>query len=147
MGEEPEYMKNFLSQFLDETEEKIQYEEQQKAMREKLNMLRKDAGTGLPKSILKKKDMDAQAIQMPAHMSKAHRAPIQIEGNPEPHLTEEQEARLTSEQITEGVNKARDAMNAPTHDLLEFEKQLKAKHDEYKEKGIVPKLQTDSQTI
>ena len=45
------------------------------------------------------------------------------------------------------MQKAREAVNAPSADLLEFEKQLKAKHDEYKAKGIVPKLQTDSQTI
>ena len=54
---------------------------------------------------------------------------------------------MTSAQISEGVNQARAAINAPSHDLLAFEAQLKAKHDEYKANGIVPKLQTESKTI
>ena len=45
------------------------------------------------------------------------------------------------------MQKAREAINAPSADLLDFEKQLKAKYDEYKARGIVPKLQTDSKTI
>lgn len=45
------------------------------------------------------------------------------------------------------MDKAREAMNAPSSDLLEFERQLKAKHDEYKAQGIVPKLKTESATI
>ena len=103
-------------------------------MREKLAKFKKDQATGSKsniKSILKKKDLvEATAIQMPSHMSKAHRAPIQIEDQNQEAtspvaLTEEQEARLTTDQITEGVNKARDAVNAPTANLLEFEKQLK----------------------
>jgi len=41
------------------------------------------------------------------------------------------------------VEKARESVNAPTLDLLDFEKQLKAKHDEYKASGIVPKLRVN----
>ena len=143
-----------MAQFLEDAEQKITHEEQQKAMREKLAKFNKDhAGSGgkaMPKSILKKPPVDATAIKMPAHLSKARRAPVQIEDQQiqeQAPVTEEQEARLTTEQISDGVQKAREAVNAPSDDLLAFEKELKAKHDEYKAKGIVPKLRTESQTI
>lgn len=153
--DEPEYKQNFLAQFFEDAEEHIQKEEQQSAMRDKLAKLKKDQATGAKqpfKSILKKKDaVEAAPIQMPSHMSKAHRAPIQIEGQSQETsptaLTEEQDARLTTSQITEGVQRAREAVNAPSADLLEFEKQLKFKYDEYKAQGIVPKLRTESKTI
>lgn len=81
--EEPEYKQSFLALFLEDAEHKITHEEQQKAMREKLARFNKDhAGSGgktMPKSILKKPNVDTAAIKMPAHLSKAHRAPVQIE--------------------------------------------------------------------
>ena len=39
--------------------------------------------------------------------------------------------------------KARESVNAPSLDLLEFEKQLKAKHDEYKAQDFVPRLRVN----
>ena len=48
-----------------------------------------------------------------------------IEPTKMPEITPEEEARLTTEQITEGVNKAKEAMNAPPLDLVAFEEQLK----------------------
>lgn len=81
--DEPEYKQNFLAQFFEDAEVQIQREEQQSAMRDKLAKYKKDQATGSKqqiKSILKKKEMvEATAIQMPSHMSKAHRAPIQID--------------------------------------------------------------------
>lgn len=44
-----------------------------------------------------------------------------IEPTKMPEMTPEEEARLTTEQITEGVNKAKEAMNAPPLDLAAFE--------------------------
>jgi len=40
-------------------------------------------------------------------------------------MTPEEEDRLTTEQITDGVNQAKEAMNAPPMDLIAFEEQLK----------------------
>jgi hypothetical protein len=51
-------------------------------------------------------------------------------------MTPEEEARLTTEQITEGVQKAKEAMNAPPLDLVAFEEQLKKKHEEFKQAGV-----------
>ena len=45
-------------------------------------------------------------------------------------MTPDDEARLTSEAITAGVEQAKEALNAPPLDLLAFEKALKQKHDE-----------------
>jgi len=57
---------------------------------------------------------------------------------PDPIIKDE--ARLTSEAITCGVDEARAAVNAPPLDLLAFEEALKKKHDEFKAAGITPKL-------
>ena len=57
-----------------------------------------------------------------------------------PEVTPEEEARLTTEQITEGVKKAQEAVNAPSLDLVAFEEQLKAKHQEFQKAGITPRL-------
>lgn len=46
-------------------------------------------------------------------------------------ISEEHEEKLIQEKITQGVQRARESINAPSIDLLEFEKQLKAKHDEF----------------
>jgi hypothetical protein len=37
--------------------------------------------------------------------------------------------KLTPDEIAKGIEEAREAVNAPSLDLVEFEKQLKAKHD------------------
>ena len=47
----------------------------------------------------------------------------------ETKLEFEEEARLTTDEITRGVEKAREAMNEPTIDLLAFEQALKKKHE------------------
>ena len=47
----------------------------------------------------------------------------------EAKLEFEEEARLTTDEITRGVEKAREAMNEPTIDLLAFEQALKKKHE------------------
>ena len=47
----------------------------------------------------------------------------------EAKLEFEEEARLTTDEITRGVEKAREAMNQPTIDLLAFEQALKKKHE------------------
>jgi len=60
-------------------------------------------------------------------------------------LTFEEEARLSTQQISLGVQQAREAMNAPPTDLLAFEKALKQKHDSLKAAGLTPVLQPDSQ--
>ena len=58
----------------------------------------------------------------------------------EPKLDFEEEARLTTDEITRGVQQAREAMNEPTLDLLAFEQALKKKHDQLKSAGITPVL-------
>ena len=55
-------------------------------------------------------------------------------------MTPEEEARLTSEEITAGVEQAKEALNAPPLDLLAFEAALKQKHDELQAAGITPVL-------
>lgn len=66
----------------------------------------------------------------PGFKSKAHRPKEAVDSSVGttivptrmPDVTpEEEEARLTTEQITEGVNKAKEAMNAPPLDLIAFE--------------------------
>ena len=57
-------------------------------------------------------------------------------------LTAADETRLTTEEISLGVEEAREALNAPPMDLLAFEEALKKKHDEYKAAGITPRLTT-----
>ena len=52
----------------------------------------------------------------------------------------EESVHLTNEDITRGVNEARDAVNKPPTDLLAFEQALKQKHDELKTAGMTPVL-------
>lgn len=80
----------------------------------------------------------------PPLKSKAHRVHFEDpeEEKRQPETSAEEEARLTTQEITEGVRQAREALNAPPTDLLQFEKQLKAKHDELKAAGISPVLQS-----
>ena len=59
---------------------------------------------------------------------------------PDPPVKDE--ARLTNDEITAGVDEARAAANAPSLDLLAFEEALKKKHDEFKAAGITPQLLT-----
>ena len=54
--------------------------------------------------------------------------------------TPEEEIKLTTEEITKGVDQARDAVNAPPLDVIAFEEQLKKKHNELKAAGITPVL-------
>ena len=51
-------------------------------------------------------------------------------------LTPAEEAKLTTEQITAGVEQAKAAVNAPPLDLLAFEAALKQKHEELQAAGI-----------
>ena len=51
-------------------------------------------------------------------------------------LTPAKEAKLTTEQITAGVEQAKAAVNAPPLDLLAFEAALKQKHEELQAAGI-----------
>ena len=55
-------------------------------------------------------------------------------------MAPEDEARLTSDAITAGVEEAREALNAPPLDLLAFEAALKQKHDQLQAAGITPVL-------
>lgn len=41
----------------------------------------------------------------------------------------EAEVKLSPDEIAKGIEEARESVNAPSLDLVEFEKQLKAKHD------------------
>ena len=59
---------------------------------------------------------------------------------PDPSVKDE--ARLTNDEITAGVDEARAAANAPSLDLLAFEEALKKKHDEFAAAGITPQLYT-----
>lgn len=52
----------------------------------------------------------------------------------------EAEVKLSPDEIARGIEEAREAVNAPSLDLVEFEKQLKAKHDQFKAAGITPAL-------
>ena len=52
----------------------------------------------------------------------------------------EVEVKLSPDEIAKGIEEAREAVNAPSLDLVEFEKQLKAKHDQFKAAGITPAL-------
>ena len=66
---------------------------------------------------------------LPMHKSSAMRAPTPIEetgfgaGPAKRHveISAEQEARLTTEEISEGIKQAREAADAPTLDLNAFE--------------------------
>ena len=76
---------------------------------------------------------------LPGFKSKALRPKAEMEdGNTStvteqlPQMTPEEEARLTTEQITQGVEMAKEALNAVPLDLLAFEEKLKQKHDEFK---------------
>ena len=55
----------------------------------------------------------------------------------------EDSVHLTTEDITKGVQQAREAMNAPPIDLLAFESALKQKHDELRSAGMTPVLIKD----
>ena len=122
-------------------------------MRDKLmaKLNTSQAPKSAPKSILKKPLVDPNAItqNLPPGRSKGFRVQTMTIAEEEnqiqqvKQLTEEQESKMIQERITEGVEKARESVNAPTLDLLDFEKQLKAKHDEYKASGIVPKLRVN----
>ena len=63
------------------------------------------------------------------------------EAKVEEEQTAEEDARLTTEEITKGVQKAKESLNAPPLDLAAFEEALKKKHDELKQAGITPVLQ------
>ena len=52
----------------------------------------------------------------------------------------EVEVKLSPDEIAKGIDEARESVNAPSLDLVEFEKQLKAKHDQFKAAGITPAL-------
>ena len=88
------------------TESRIELEEQQERMRQKLKA---HAGSSMP--------------SRPPPKSKAVRAPEEVKQ--EEPLTFEEEARLTTDQITRAVEDAKQAMNAPPTDLLAFEQALK----------------------
>ena len=60
-------------------------------------------------------------------------------------VTPEEEIKLTTEQITNGVEQARDAVNAAPLDVIAFEEQLKKKHNELKAAGITPVLNVPPQ--
>ena len=119
-----------MAEFIETTENEIQVQERMKVMREKMARISGNEARppqpGQPKGILK---------------SKAYRAPVDKEEVKEPQL--EDMAVLTSEQITDGVQKAREAVNAPTLDLIAFEEALKKKHGELKEQGITPAIKTE----
>ena len=134
----PEFKTNFLADFLEDTEQKIDFENQQAKMREKLAKYQKS----------KPKPPVERVNQLPpGFKSKALRPTPQMEdGNtsmmiePLAQMTPEEEARLTTEQITEGVNKAKEALDAVPLDLLAFEEKLKQKHEEFKIAGVTPVL-------
>ena len=70
--------KSFFSSFFEETEKKIEFEEQQKKMIEKLEQYNKKFGKGQapPISILKQKPEESKKpVNLPAHKSMARRAP------------------------------------------------------------------------
>ena len=52
----------------------------------------------------------------------------------------EAEVVLTPDEIAKGIEEAREAVNAPSLDLVAFEQQLKAKHEQFKAAGITPSL-------
>ena len=153
----PEYKNNFISAFFDQAEDLI-VQEQQQIMRDKLTVKLNQAQSqrAAPKGILKKPQVDASSItqgnNLPQNKSKGFWAQIPMGPSDEQEqirevqrLTEEQEEKQIQDKITEGVQKARESMNAPTLDLLEFEKQLKAKHDEFQAAGVKPKLRVNFQ--
>ena len=71
-------------------------------------------------------------------ISKALRAKEDAGTGQEQALSPAEEAKLTTEQITAGVEKAKEAVNAPPLDLLAFEAALKQKHQELQAAGITP---------
>ena len=62
-----------------------------------------------------------------------------VQFDPEDEVVEV-EVKLSADEISKGIDEARDAVNAPSLDLVEFEKQLRAKHNEFKAAGITPAL-------
>jgi len=62
-----------------------------------------------------------------------------VQFDPEDEVVEV-EVKLSADEISKGIEEARDAVNAPSLDLVEFEKQLRAKHNEFKAAGITPAL-------
>lgn len=107
-------------------------EDQQRIMRDKLmaKLNAAQAPKAMPKSILKKPLVDPNSIttNLPPGKSKGFRVQPMTMGDEESQisevqkLTEEQESKQVQERITEGVMKARESVNAPSLDLLEFEK-------------------------
>ena len=72
--------------------------------------------------------------------SNAHRvAPEEKKVQFEDGINDE-DVRLTNEQITKGIDEAREAINAVPLDLIDFEQKLKSKHDELKAAGVTPNL-------
>mmetsp|Transcript_17309 Transcript_17309/g.29124 ORF Transcript_17309/g.29124 Transcript_17309/m.29124 type:complete len:110 (-) Transcript_17309:13-342(-) len=92
----------------------------------------------MPKSILKSKALrpppekeDKQEVRVTMINSSGAEEEVKAEGD----------TKLTTEEITEGVKQAREAMNAPPTDLIEFEKALRKKHEEFKQAGVKPVIQ------
>lgn len=118
-------------------------------MLEKLEMYNKKFGKNVgqtqPNSILKKKIN--KPPMLPQHKSSAMRAPEpEMSGLGAPRVKkqeaiDEEEPRLTSEEITEGIQRAQEAIDAPSLDLAQFEEALKRKHEEFKAAGVTPQLQ------
>ena len=133
--EQPEFKSTFLADFFDKGQKQVELIEQQERMRQKLAKYNKGKVPQQPQ---------VQTVTRPPLKSKAHRVHFEEpeEEKKQVEVSAEEEARLTTQEITEGVRLAREALNAPPTDLLEFEKQLKAKHDELKAAGISPVLQS-----
>ena len=85
------------------------------------------SGGGQPK-----KQFQSQALRAPEEKK--------VHFESEEGLVSEHDIKLTNEEITRGIEQAREAFNAPPLDLVNFEQILKAKHDELKAAGITPKL-------
>ena len=80
------------------------------------------------------------APSRPPLKSKAMRAPQDASSGQGETISPAEEAKLTTEQITAGVEQAKAAVNAPPLDLLAFEEALKHKHQELQAAGITPVL-------
>ncbi len=104
-------------------------------MIEKLEQYNKKFNKDKPMSILKKKPEESKKpANLPLHKSSAVRAPTSdIEtgfgAKKEQLPVEEEQPRLTTEEISLGIEQAKAASDAPSLDLAAFEAALKQKHD------------------
>ena len=134
----PEFKTNFLADFLEHTESKIDFEDQQAKMREKLSKYQKNKPRPPVERVAKLPPGFKSKAVRPQPETSDSGVSTTIEPLQMPQMTPEEEDRLTTEQITDGVNQAKEAMNAPPMDLIAFEEQLKQKHEEYKKAGVTP---------